>query len=205
MKASIFYPFLILILFPGLNTTLAQETEEKPLSIDSSPIEGQFQYVYQKSSTFEDYKMVKTWHYARLKSHVLDTLKMKEAMIADARNEIKTKGIKIDSLVTAIEQTHVNLDKALKERDSFSFLGMSIQKAGYNSMVWSVIGLLTAALLIFLFLYRRSFVTISHTKSDLDEIKTEFETFRKRALEREEGIVRKYHNELMLYKSKVNK
>lgn len=194
----------IAIFITTSNVVLGQE-EKKTLSLDNSPIVDQFQYVYQKSSTFEDYKMVKTWYWAKLKSHVMDTLKLKEKQISDAKNQVLAQKIQIDSLALAIESTHNDLDKAVKERDSFKMFGIPVQKTGYNSFVWTLIGILAATLLIFLLLYRRSHLTISQARSDLDETKKEFEAFRKRALEREEGIVRKYHNELMLYKSKVNK
>jgi hypothetical protein len=68
--------------------------------------------------------------------------------------------------------------------------------------VWIIIIGLTFTLVIFILLFKRSNLVTRQTRDDLVEIKNEFESFRKRALEREEGIVRKYHNELMQYKTK---
>lgn len=174
------------------------------LSLDNSPIEEQFQYVYQKSSDFEEFKMVKRWYLTRLKTHVLDTLKNKQEQLNDARNLLSNQTLKIDSLVSVIDATNKNLNTAVKEKNSFTLLGISMQKAGYNSIIWSVIAGLTFVLLVLILLYKRSYIVITQTKSNLDETCLEFEAFRKRALEREEGIVRKYHDELMKYKSKVN-
>jgi len=174
------------------------------LSLDNSPIEEQFQYVYQKSSDFEEFKMVKRWYLTRLKTHVLDTLKNKQEQLNDARNLLSNQTLKIDSLVSVIDATNKNLNTAVKEKNSFTLLGISMQKAGYNSIIWSVIAGLTFVLLVLILLYKRSYIVITQTKSNLDETRLEFEAFRKRALEREEGIVRKYHDELMKYKSKVN-
>ncbi len=196
---------LILGIILLINWTVKAQTSTTSVSLNNSPIEGQFQYVYEKSFDYEEYKMVKRWYLTHLKSHVLDTLNMKQNQIIKARNQIALRNDRIDSLMTIINETNVKLDNAIKEKDSFTLLGIPMQKAGYNSLVWSVIAVLTSALLLFILLYKRSFHVISQTKSDLDEIRLEFEAFRKRALEREEGIVRKYHNELMKYKSKVDK
>ncbi len=191
----------LLVIF-GL-TANTQQTSE-PLSLDNSPIEGQFQYVYQKSTDFEEYKMVRRWYLTRLKSHVLDSLKGKQDQIAQARGHISTQKNKIDSLLAVIDVTDGRLKTAIKEKDTFTMLGIPIQKTGYSTMVWSIIVVLAFSLIILVLLYKRSYSVITHTKNDLNETRSEFEAFRKRALEREEGIVRKYHNELMKYKSKVN-
>jgi len=192
-------------LFLAVNIIGYAQVSSQPLSLDTSPIEDQFQYVYQKSSDFEEYKMVKRWYLTRLKSHVMDSLKEKQDQLIQARSQITLKESMIDSLQTVINTTTSNLNTVIKEKDSFAWLGIPMQKAGYNSMVWSIIAVLTFSLLIFILLYRRSYRVIVNSETDLNETRSEFEAFRKRALEREEGIVRKYHNELMKYKSRVSK
>ncbi len=192
-------------LFLAVNIIGYAQVSSQPLSLDTSPIEDQFQYVYQKSSDFEEYKMVKRWYLTRLKSHVMDSLKEKQDQLIQARSQITLKESMIDSLQTVINTTTSNLNTVIKEKDSFAWLGIPMQKAGYSSMVWSIIAVLTFSLLIFILLYRRSYRVIVNSETDLNETRSEFEAFRKRALEREEGIVRKYHNELMKYKSRVSK
>ncbi len=196
---------MVLGLFLAVNVIGYAQVSSQPLSLDTSPIEDQFQYVYQKSSDFEEYKMVKRWYLIRLKSHVLDSLKENRDQLIQARSQITLKEIMIDSLHTVINTTATNLNMAIREKDSFALLGIPMQKAGYSSMVWSIIAVLTFSLLIFILLYKRSYRVIVNSETDLKEIRSEFEAFRKRALEREEGIVRKYHNELMKYKSRVSK
>ena len=175
-----------------------------PLSLDNSPIEDQFQYVYQRSTDFEDFKLIKRWQYSRLKLHVLDSLAAQKELLLQARGQIQLKDTKIDSLANQVEATNNKLQTAINEKNSLTLLGIKMEKTGYNSIVWSVIFGLAFSLIVFILLYRRSYRVIIQTESDLKETRTEFEAFRKRALEREEGIVRKYHNELMKYKSKVS-
>ena len=195
----------ILGLFLVINIVGNVRINSQSLSLNNSPIEDQFQYVYQKSSDYEDSKVVKRWYLTSLKNHVLDSLQEKQDQIIEARSQIVLKNATIDSLQGIIAATTNSLNAAIKEKNNLSFIGIPMQKAGYNSIVWSAIAILTFSLLIFILLYKRSHRVIVSTETDLNETRAEFETFRKRALEREEGIVRKYHNELMKYKTKVSK
>jgi hypothetical protein len=201
MKSS--RPILAVILFFSLNCFSQQSSQN--LSLNDSPIEDQFKYVYQQSSDFEDYKLVKRWQFNRLKTHVIDTLNLFGEEIVNAKEQILARDASIDSLLSLNARVNQSLEKVNREKNSISFLGIMLQKTIYNSILWTIISGLAAALVIFILLFRRSnLVTLRH-KHDLGELQLEFEAFRKRALEREETVVRKYHNELMKYKSKVGK
>jgi len=198
------WSIVLLILFAVYSSLQAQQSIEKP-SLEKSNIEGQFTYVYQQSSDFEDYKMVKKWWITRLKSHVLDTLKQVEGQLLATQKLVQDKNVRIDSLNKLLSSNNVTLNSTIKEKNTLYLLGIPMDKAAYNSILWTVIAGLAFTLVLFILLYKRSNIVTIQTRDDLSEIKTEFEAFRKRALEREEGIVRKYHNELMQYKSKAGK
>jgi hypothetical protein len=149
--------------------------------------------------------MIKRWQFVRLKTHVLDTLALIDQRLAETKDLLSQSHTSIDSLNLQNQELRTNLNKAIQEKDSLIFLGIPMYKSGYNTLVWGIITALTLTLVIFIFLYKRSHSVIIDTKNDLLEVRNEFEAFRKRALEREEGIVRKYHNELNKYKSKVAK
>jgi glutamyl-tRNA reductase len=69
--------------------------------------------------------------------------------------------------------------------------------------MWLLAGILTFFMVLFVILYKRSNAVTVSTLKDLEEIRDEFENHRKRALERQEEVVRKYHAELNKYKSKA--
>jgi hypothetical protein len=204
LKKIATWAVLLILFVNSSNLLLAQPVSDKP-SLDKSSIEGQFTYVYQQSSDFEDYKMVKKWWITRLKSHVLDTLKQVEGQLLATRKMVVAKDSKIDSLNKALASNSATLNTAVKERNTLHFLGIPMDKVAYNSLLWTIIAGLTSTLIIFIMLYKRNHVVTIQTRNDLVETKNEFDAFRKRALEREEGIVRKYHNELMQYKAKAGK
>ncbi|HYX07754.1 MAG TPA: hypothetical protein VE912_13580 [Bacteroidales bacterium] len=199
VKISTLLLFSALFIF-SIPVVHAQNDEEKP-SLDNGTIESQFQYVLDKSSRYEDYKVIKQAWMNRLKAHVADSLGKLHNELQLSHQMVSVRDEKIDSLNAALEKTHADLGNAVKERNSLSFLGLKIDKTAYNGIMWTLVGILAGGLIFFVLMFKRSNYVTVRTSKDLQETKDEFEDFRKRALRREEEIVRKYHNELNKYKS----
>jgi hypothetical protein len=178
---------------------LAQETVVKP-SVDRGSIESRFDYVIHEANTFEDSKIIKGWWLSHLKIAVLDSMKALHTEIIETNKILSAKKAEIDSLNSGLLSVNNQLSTVNTEKNSIKFVGMSMSKSSYNSLMWSILIGLAFLLLIFIALYKRSQVVTTQTKTDLDELKIEFDAFRKKALEREEKIVRKYHDELSRYK-----
>ena len=96
------------------------------------------------------------------------------------------------------------LDIALKEKSSMKLLGIKMEKIIYNSILWLIIAGLLVVLLTFVLLYKRSNTVTVRIKSELTETRNEYEEYRKRALVREQQIVRQLYDEILKYKSKLN-
>ena len=199
------YTFLVMTIFTFsgfVNNIYSQESSEKP-SLDRSDVENQFNYVLRNASDYEDSKVVKSWWLWRLKSHVLDTITSLKDSINEAYTVIDIKNIKIDSLNTDLMAVNKKLKTAIGERDSLKFLGINMSKIAYNTILWSIISILVALVLIFVFLFKRSNSVTTTTKTSLEELKEEFDVFRKRALEREQQIARELYDEIIKYKKKL--
>ncbi len=203
MKSAKFFTLLVIIVLVNFSlpgNANAQETVEQP-SLDNGTIENQFQYVLDKSSRYEEYKVIKLAWMNKLKSHVADSLNELQNKLDHSHQLTAMRDQRIDSLKTSLAQTKADLNNAVEERNSLSFLGLKVEKTSYNGIMWTLVVFLAAGMIIFLLLFKRSnFVTV-RTSKDLQETREEFEEFRKKALRREEEIVRKYHNELNKYKS----
>ncbi len=181
----------------------SQETPEKP-SIGKGSIESQFNYVLNRSEKYEDYKLVKAWWLYTLRSQVLDTLKALHENLRDTQNLLTVKKTEIDSLITAMQTLNNELDIALKEKSSMKLLGIKMDKIIYNSILWLIIAGLLVVLLIFAVLFKRSNTVTAKTRSELNEIRIEYEDYRKRTLVREQQIVRQLYDEILKYKSRLN-
>nr|WP_319999315.1 hypothetical protein [uncultured Draconibacterium sp.] len=101
----------------------------------------------------------------------------KDVKIRDLNSEISSKAAQMDTL-------QEELDESLKLQNSIVFLGMKIDKSAYSVTMYLLIaGVLVLAGFVFL-LYKRSLSVMRRTKKDYEELKEEYETHKKNALER---------------------
>ncbi|UCH15171.1 MAG: hypothetical protein JSV22_04185 [Bacteroidales bacterium] len=180
-----------------------QEAPVRP-SIGRGSIESQFNYVLYRSEKYEDFKMVKAWWLYTLKAQVLDTLKALHSDFRDSLNLLSVKKAEIDSLTKAKQALNDELEMALKEKSSIKLLGIKTDKVIYNSIMWLIIATLLVFLIIFIIFYKRSHAVTASIKSELDETREEYEDYRKRALVREQQVVRELYDEILKYKNKLN-
>jgi hypothetical protein len=177
----------------------AQDMQDKPFE-EKGTIEKQFSYVFDKSYTFEIYKSIRIAWFQTLKSHVLDSLKNIRKELRSTQMLVQAKSDQLDSLKSEFQKTNEKLDKITKEKNSFRLMGILMSKIAYNSLLWTIILVLAGGLIIFILLFKRSYTLTSEAQTSLNELKDEFETFRKRSLEREEKMARKHLDELNKYK-----
>lgn len=199
MKVKYTLLLTVVALYLSVKISFAQETQEKPF-VERETIENQFNFVFDKSYKFEEFKSIRIPWFLALKSHVLDSLKTLKKDLKKTQSLARAKDTQLDSLRSAWEKSKQELNTVTNEKDSFRLLGMLMSKSSYNSLVWFTILALAALLLIFILLFKRSNAITSQTKTSLSEVKEEFETFRKRALEREERMARKHLDEMNKYK-----
>lgn len=192
---------LLIVLLSSSMITFAQENKDN-FSLEKGTIEHQFQFVIEKSSRYQDFKVVKEGWLHTLKAHVTDTVKTLKRKLLNANNTIAAKQVEVDSVRKELATTDGKFATALKEKNSLRFLGILMSKSTYNSVMWTIVLVLAGGLAIIIFLFRRSQTVTSQTKKDLQELKDEFEVFRKRALDREEKLSRKYLDDLNKIKGK---
>ena len=191
-------PVLITLLL--LTLTLAPlsaqtEDEQKP-SLNTGTIEEQFDFMVDKSSNYEEYKVIKKSWVNTMRAHLADTLNSMRGDIAGKQALIKQKDTRIDSLNAQLQQTRSQLQTAIKNRDSLTLLGIRMYKNAYNGVMWTLIGILIIALAVFIGLFKRSNQVTVQKGKDLDELKEEFEDHRKKAREQMEMVKRKHLDEI---------
>ncbi len=187
--------FLTLLLF-SFNATAQDNSTEVKASLNSGTIDSQFDYLYKKSPKWEDYKSVKINNLFKFKKNVSDSLKLGREKLKEANATIATQSIEIETLKTNLGNTNDNLSAVTKEKDNISFLGIPMSKTGYNTILWSIIGVLAAATALFIGKFKRSNVITVDAKKDKAEIEEEFESYRQRSIEREQKLRRELQDEI---------
>lgn len=188
----------LFILFISIHvpTHAQNETDTNQLSLDSGTLDNQFEYVIQRSNNYQDYKVVKkNWLYT-LKANTLDSLKSVHAELAAAGGTISSQTSEIASLKTSLEKTQASLDKTTNEKNNMEMFGLQLTKPNYNILMWSIIGLLFALLLLFIYKFKNSNSVTREARKNLSETEEEFEEHRRTALEREQKVRRQLQDEL---------
>ncbi|PID71377.1 MAG: tRNA (guanine-N1)-methyltransferase [Flavobacteriales bacterium] len=181
-------------------TTNAQE-EEQEGSLKSGSIKSQFDYLYKKSGkwtspTGQVYRSIKVNNLFKFRDNILDSLKLHNKKYLESQQIIASQKANIDSLNVKLASTNNNLASVTEEKDNIKLFGIQMSKGGYNTLLWSIIGILTALLLVFIGKFKRSNTITIQARKDKLEIEEEYESHRQRSLEREQKLRRELQDEL---------
>ena len=182
-------------------TTTTRPRARKPkftdgLSLEKGTIGDQFQFIITRSNNYQNYKVIKREWLQTLKSHVLDSLKTFNQELANERLLVGTQKDEIQALNTKLTQANETIKSLEKEKSSVTFLGAQMNKSAYKGLVWTIIAGLLGALLFFIYRFKNSNSVTVETKNNLEELHSEFEAYKKRALEREQKVRRQLQDVL---------
>jgi chromosome segregation ATPase len=186
------FAFVLMTMFPfaGHAQTVI------PDMLLNGTLKEQMDYVQEKTRIYEDFRAIREDMFQRIKSNALDSLKAAKTQINGLKNNTRTLNLRIDSLNTSVGTIKADLDQMTKTKNSLSFLGIEINKTAYNAVLWTIIvalaGLLTAGFLA----YQRNHRVTAHTRKECEELKKEFEAYRKASREAREKMSMTHFNEL---------
>lgn len=195
---------VILIVTFSLTTIDAQNNAnntDDQYSLDAGTIDSQFEYVFRKSGNFkgtngQPYEAVKRAWLLKLKANVLDSLKTTYKNLEDSKNTVDGQVKEIADLKSQLGATQSTLDQTNTEKNNMSLLGMQTSKTNYNVIMWSIVAILFALLLFFIFKFKNSNSLTRGAKLKLEEVESEFEEHRRVALEREQKVRRQLQDEI---------
>jgi hypothetical protein len=182
--------FTVLTLVMFLSSNAQITNSEEKLSLNSGTIDSQFEYVIRRSNSWQDYKTVKkTWLYT-LKAHTIDSLKAVHKDLNDTQIIVETQAKEIEGLKIDLNNTKTSLEDTIAEKDSMELFGLPMSKPNYSLTLWSIVGVLSALLLFFIYRFKNSNSITKQAKNSLSEIEEEFDEHRRNALEREQKVRR---------------
>ena len=184
----------IIFFFLGLTLSIAQ-SQEQVTKVDNT-IKGQFEQLYKKSNNYQIYKVIKKNEYQKLQKNILDSVKNIKTDALAKQAEIKKQASIIGDLQKKIEGLNGNLETSIAKEDAISLLGIPMSKTGYNSTMWGLVVGLVIALIFFIARFKSSNMVTRSTKETLAEMEEEFETHRKKSIEREQKLRRQLQDEI---------
>ena len=179
-----------------------QSQTDMPEILDKGSLPEQMNYLEDRTRIYENYRAIREDMFQRIKSNTLDTLSASKMEI-EGLKVLKTKmDYTVDSLNTLLETTKNKLDEATRTKNNIRVLGIEVNKTGYNSIMWLIISGLASLLIIGFFAFKRNLSVTKNTKKDLDDLKTEFEAYRKSSREARERMSMDHFNEIKRLKGK---
>jgi len=183
--------FFILILLSNISKA---QTEKTPL--DTANLSQQFDYVNTKSSTYNDFKVVRISRLNQLWSNAMDSLKNVQRDLDGSRLVVIRQRDSITSLQDTLDSTEASLVQVTEEKDSIELLGIMLSKTSYHSIMWTIVILLIIMLGIAIYRFKESNKVTINAQKDLSATTNEFEAFKKRTLDKERKLMRELQTEI---------
>ena len=175
--------------------TFAQSNLTAPAA-DSTHIKGQFEYLYKKSNTFEQYKVISINSYNTLKQNATDSIRLYKKEATIHLNETNSLNNKLETSNTEMTQLKEELSTTQNMQNSISLLGMAVSKKAYSLIMWGIIFSLAFMSVILFLMFKQGHNVVKEAKTRLKELQEDIEKLRKSGISREQAL----GHELMSYK-----
>lgn len=188
---------LVAFLFcANLATVNAQEKTPK--------IANDLSNLIDKSSSFKSYKVIEKSAVLNFQSALNKYILQQQNSQAELKSKLNTNAKLTMDLQNELKTYKVTNETLVNEKSSISFLGLSISKNSYSTIMWTLF-LGTLAILGIVFLRFREVDKINkNSKSVLKDLEEEYESYRRVCIEREQGLRRQLFEEAKKFKELKN-
>lgn len=186
---------IILIITVKVSNPLQGQTG-MPEILETGTIQEQMDYIQERTRIYENFRAIREDMFQKITNNTIDSLAETKREIGSLSADINNLNSEIDSLSALLEDTRNDRDLAIKNRDSIAFLGIPMNKTGYNLLVWVIIAALTSLLVFGFLIFSKNRLVTSKTLKELEELNQEFESYRVSSREKREKLVMEHFNEI---------
>ena len=183
-----------------LSGSQALYAQTMPAVMDSATIESQMEYLQERTRIYNGFRAVRDDIFLKMIRNVTDSLNSEKLDVARLNSEMAEQDFQISTLNTDLARAKEERDQAIRTKDSFSFIGIQMQKGLYSTIMWIIVLALAIAGVILFLMFKRSYVVTNQMKKELENTLEEYETYRKSSREKHEKLVVTHHNEIMKLK-----
>ena len=186
----------ILVLTLPLFLFTLHAAAQDSIQVRKNTLNEQMTDAFDKSNSYQEYKVIKKTQLATLKRNILDSVSSLEKKINVHESELKLQKKEIDSLRQNLQNTKQNLATSKEKEDGIEIFGILTSKVTYNMIMWSIILilLLISGFLFYRFLNSHKITNAAQLK--MAEMEIELEDYRRNSLEREQKLRRKLQDEI---------
>jgi peptidoglycan hydrolase CwlO-like protein len=191
MKKIVYLASALIITTSAFTQNNIQQPE-----LDTGTIEEKFDYIIEKSTQFRDFQLIRKPSILKVKAHTLDSIKTVRKDLVNANESIKANQITISELKNEVEDLKNEVSIISKDVDSISFMGTDLSKSNYNMIVWALIIILLLGLITFFSMFKKSNMDTKTAKANGEKLENDFDAFRKKAMLKEQEVMRKLQDEI---------
>lgn len=167
-----------------------------PEVLTEGTLQEQYDYLTDRTSIYNNFRAIREDMFRTISRNSIDSLNKAYNEINSLEQSIRNQQATIDSLNVFLEEVSEERDLAIRDRDSLSFLGLPIKKTVYNVLLWSIIAALAVLLVVIYLLFRNARHVTKKTTSEMNELQTEYDEYRKNSRERFEKQSIEHFNEI---------
>ena len=184
--------YLLFSLLVICSYSFSQSDNDSIPSNNSLPtIIDKYDQLIEEGSTYKEYNMVKKKKVKSFRDEILASKDSLENIIDQQKNKQNELNESIENLEEELAETKQTSSQLRKRTDSIAFLGMQLEKTVYHLIVWSIIGILAVISILLFINYRKSHVVTKATKESMRNLETEYEEYRRNAIEKQQQQGRK--------------
>lgn len=187
------------IIFPVISAlilSLSAQGQTIQDSVKADPsLKGQYQLILSKSKTLDGYKLVNPNRMSSFWQNVRDTLSTERRQLNSATRKIAEQEKSIADLKTQISGKESSLASTNAKVNEISFLGISFTKGTYNTIVWSLIIGLAAALTVVILRSAKHIHEAKYRSTLYEEVSQEYQNYKTKANDKEKKLARELQDE----------
>jgi hypothetical protein len=149
-------------------------------------LSDQMTFIENRTSIYQDYRAIREDMFQLIKKNSIDSLSKVKNILNESSRTNNGLRMEIDSLENILNLTKEDLGNMTSTKNAISFLGITMNKNVYNSIMWIIVAALAFLLGTGYLAFKRNFIVTRNTKSELTALQKEFDEYRNKSrLERE--------------------
>ena len=180
--------------FGLISFAMGQESVTDILS--KKPLKDQMNYVQEKTRVYDNYRAIREDVFQQIKRNSLDSLQASKNEISGLEMLAASRSREIDSLNLILAANEKKLEEMTSFTNSIRLFGMDINKRTYNGIMWSLITILVIVLISGYMSFKRNRIVTLNTRKEFEDLKKEFEAYRKASREAREKMSMAHFNEI---------
>lgn len=174
-----------------------------PEEYRKEPIPGQLEYLEDHTRVYENFRAIREDIFQLIARNVNDSLNGAKRKINNLNAQTNMLNSRIDSLNVSLQATNDELNKMTRTKNSISVLGLNVNKNTYNSIMWSILGILIFLLVVGYLTFKQNRITTLKTKKELVDLTDEFEEYKKKTRIEREKTTMEHFNEIKKLKASL--